>query len=248
MGDTANIIVTHQSAEQIARMLAWWKTAAPDDSLWIAYGGRREEFQKVAWGQKFFLESNRIRTHDSQRERQSYQEVFQKAVSLGVLENQRYVHLAEFDQLPLQPALNMLQTRVLKRLRADVLGYRLARIDGTNHAHFLHHSHDPAFGNYWRTLSKRAEKEVVLSFVGFGSFWTVEAFRAVAAESEPFPIYLEVWMPTMAHHLGFRVRRIDEPGKYNALEGEAAGLMDDATAAGVWNLHPVKSRWNATTT
>lgn len=244
MGDTANIIVTHQSAPQVARMIEWWKTAATPQSIWIAYGGTREEFAKIPWEQKFYLESNRIRTVDSQRERQSYHEIFQKAESLGILEKQRYVHLAEFDQLPLQPALNMLQSRVLNRLKADVLGYRLARVDGTNYAQYLQHMHDPAFAKFMASISRRREKEVVLSFVGFGSFWTVEAFRAVAAIPEPFPIYLELWMPTVAHHLGFRVRRIDEPAHFNALVGDATEYIDEATAAGMWNVHPVKSRWN----
>jgi hypothetical protein len=248
MLDTANIIITHQSAEQIARMLAWWQTSASADSLWLAYGGTLEEFAKIEWPQKFYLESNRIRTQDSQRQRQSYQEIFQQAVRLGFLEGTRYVHLAEFDQIPLQPALNMLQIRVLKRLRADVLCYRLARIDGTNHAHWLSHAHDPAFGRFLRSISRRPDPNVVLSCMGFGSFWTVEAFRAVAAIHEPFPIYLELWMPTIAHHLGFRVRRIDEPAKYNAIDGDSSPLIDEATAAGMWNIHPVKTRWNATTT
>ncbi len=248
MLDTANIIITHQSAEQVERMLGWWETSAPANSLWIAYGGTRDEFAKIAWKQKFYLESNRIRTSSPQRERQSYQEVFQQAVQLGVLDGLRYVHLAEFDQIPLQPALNMLQIRVLNRLRADVLGYRLARIDGTNHAHYLNHTHDPAFARFLGSISRRPDPNVVLSFMGFGSFWTTEAFRAVAAVIEPFPIYLEIWMPTVAHHLGFRVRRIDEPAKFNEVAGDATNLIEEATAAGMWNIHPIKSRWNPTTT
>ena len=244
MGETANIIVTHQPAGHVMRMLDWWKTSAPADSLWIAYGGTKEEFAAIPWEQKFYLTSNRIRTKDSQRERQSYHEIFQLAVSLGILDGRRYVHLAEFDQIPLQPALNMLQSRVLNRLRADILGYRLARIDGTNHAHYLSHMHDPGFSRFLHRISRRADKGVVLSFVGFGSFWTVEAFRAVAAVAEPMPVYLELWMPTVAHHLGFKIRKIDEPERFNALDGDASSLIDEATAAGMWNVHPVKSRWN----
>jgi hypothetical protein len=248
MLDTANIILTHQSAAHIKRMLAWWHTAAPADSLWIAYGGTREEFAKIEWPQKFYLESNRIRTQDPQRERQSYQEIFTQSVKLGFLDGLRYVHLAEFDQIPLQPALNRLQIRVLKRLQADVMGYRLTRIDGTNHPHYLNHAHDPAFPAFLRRITQRRDTQTVLSFLGFGSFWTAEAFRAVASIPEPFPIYLEIWMPTVAHHLGYRVHRIDEPAKYNAISGDSSALIDEATAAGMWNVHPAKSRWNDTTT
>ena len=248
MGDTVNIIVTHQSAPQVAAMLEWWHSAASADSLWIAYGGTREEFAAIAWPQKFFLESHRIRTTDPQRDRQGYHEIFQQTVARGILDGKRYVHLAEYDQLPLQPAINSLQIRVLHRLRADVLGYRLKRVDGTNNPHCLYHQSDPAFARFISQLSRRSDPSVILSFVGFGSFWTTSAFRAVAAVAEPFPIYLELWMPTVAHHLGFSIRRIHEPEKFNALEGDALPLMDEATAAGIWNLHPVKTRWNPTTT
>ena len=247
MGDTVNIIVTHQSAEQVARMLEWWHTAASADSLWIAYGGTREEYAQIAWPQKIYLESNRIRTPNPQRERQSYQEIFQRVVADGILDGKRYVHLAEYDQLPLQPAINSLQIRVLHRLKADVLGYRLKRVDGTNNPHFLYHQADPAFTRFFKGLSRRPDPGIVLSFVGFGSFWTAAAFRAVSAVGEPFPIYLELWMPTVAHHLGFSVRRIAEAEKFNALEGDALPLLNEAAAAGVWNLHPVKTRWNPET-
>ena len=71
MGETANIIITHQPADHVARMLAWWHSAAPPDSLWIAYGGPREAFDAIAWPQKFYLTSNRIRTTNPQRDRQS---------------------------------------------------------------------------------------------------------------------------------------------------------------------------------
>jgi hypothetical protein len=248
MIETANIIITHQPAAHIQRMLDWWLTAAPAGSLWLAYGGTREEYAKITWPQKFYLESARIRTKQPQRDRQGYHEIFQQAVKLGFLDGLRYVHLAEFDQIPLQPAVNMLQSRVLNRLRADVLGYRLQRIDGTNSPHYLNHAHDAAFPAFLRKISRRADPTVVLSFLGFGSFWTVEAFRAVAAVDEPFPIYLELWMPTVAHHLGFRVRRIEEPEKYNAINGDVTPLIDEATAAGMWHVHPIKSRWNNTTT
>lgn len=248
MGDTANIIITHQKAEEIDRMLEWWSMAAPLDSIWIAYGGKREEFARINFAQKYFLESNRIRTANPQRERQGYMEVYQKAITSGALEAKRYVHVAEYDQLPLQPAVNMLQIRVLQRLKADVLGYQLMRVDQTNNPHYLWHKNDPRFLEFFRSISRRPDKETVLSALGFGMFWTVEAFRAVTDVLEPFPIYLELFLPTVAHHLGFRVRRIDEPAKYNAVTGDSEPMADEATAAGVWNLHPVKSRWSTATT
>lgn len=248
MAGTANIIVTHQSPACIARMLSWWKSRTPEHSLWIAYGGKRDVFDSIPWENKFYLESSRIRTRDPQRDRQGYHEIFQLAAQHGILQRHAYIHLAEYDQIPLQPSLNDLQSRRLLELDADVLAYRLQRVDGTGHPHYLNHAANSKFHEFFSSLSIRDQKDVVLAFVGFGSFWRAEAFAAVAAVQEPFPIYLELWMPTVAHHLGFRIQRINELARYNHVEGDAAPLLAEATAAGIWNLHPAKNQWNDTTT
>ena len=79
--------------------------------------------------------------------------------------------------------------------------------------------------------------------LGTGSVWTREAFLAVAAVPEPFPIYLELWLPTVAHHLGFRVR----PFQGEAATGHVRNLgvfsvreTERARRAGAWTAHPVK--------
>jgi hypothetical protein len=46
---------------------------------------------------------------------------------------------------------------------------------------------------------------------GSGSFWKQDAFEAVAEVEETFPIYLEIYLPTLAHHLGFRLRDLSDP-------------------------------------
>ena len=79
---------------------------------------------------------------------------------------------------------------------------------------------------------------------GSGSFWTREAFLAVAAFDEPFPIYMELYLPTLAHHLGFRVRDFTDQNRFvRALENEI-GSIDEARKEGAWTLHPVKRMWS----
>ncbi|MBP7948154.1 MAG: hypothetical protein KA004_00770 [Verrucomicrobiales bacterium] len=247
MSDTLNLIITHQPAPCVARMLEWWHAIAPENSIWIAYGGTQENFSRIATERKLFLESERLRLPDPQRSRQSYQEIFQQVVRMDLLREWRHVHLAEYDQIPLQPELNRLQAVALHRQKADVLGYRLKRLDATNHPHFLAHWHDPKFRDFVRRISVRPEKNVILSMYGFGSFWTAEAFRAVAEVEEPLPVYLEIFMPTVAHHLGFRVRGIAEPPEFNTHAGNVARFLEKARADGIWNLHPVKDKWNVST-
>jgi hypothetical protein len=78
---------------------------------------------------------------------------------------------------------------------------------------------------------------------GTGSFWTREAFCAVAATEEPFPIYLELYLPTLAHHLGFRVRDFTEQNRFVRITKDETESIEQARAEGAWTLHPVKRLW-----
>src|SRR6202007_265851 len=94
----------------------------------------------------------------------------------------------------------------------------------TNNPHFLYHSANRKFGQYWTEVTKRSEPRIVLSMFGSGSFWPLEAFSAVAAAEEPFPMYMEIYLPTLAHHLGFRVRDFSEQNRFvRALTNEICG-------------------------
>ena len=154
------------------------------------------------------------------------------------------MHFAEYDHVPLVNDLNQRQQQRLEAEAADVLGFHLHRIDGTSSAHFLYHADNPAFPSYWNKITRRPDPRVVLSMFGTGNFWTREAFCTVAAMEEPFPIYMEIYLPTLAHHLGFRVRDISEQNKFvRALPNEIISI-EEARKEGAWTLHPVKRLWS----
>jgi len=78
---------------------------------------------------------------------------------------------------------------------------------------------------------------------GSGSFWTREAFEAVAAQAEPMPIYLELDLPTLAHHLGFRVRDLPDQNQFVCVRPDRTEEREIARRKGAWALHPVKYLW-----
>jgi hypothetical protein len=117
-------------------------------------------------------------------------------------------------------------------------------VDGTSNPHFLYHVANPAFVSHWSKITVRSDPDVVLSMFGSGSFWTTEAFRAVAAMEEPFPMYMEIYLPTRAHHLGFRVRDFGEQNRFVHVLKDETGCVDQAREEGAWTLHPVKRLWD----
>jgi len=227
-------------------MLQHWKQSVPIESILIAFGGPKNEFDAIQHQQKFFVDDPRLRTRDHQRELQSYTRLLQEAGEFLAKPGDqfRFVHFAEYDHLPLVPDLNERQIECLSAEGADLLAFHLHRVDDTNNPHFLYHAEDDRFMRYWAETTRRAAPEVVLSMFGTGSFWTREAFCTVAAVEEPFPIYMEIYLPTLAHHLGFRVRDFVDQNRFvRALNSEICGI-DEARKQGAWTLHPVKKLWD----
>jgi len=245
MHPVLNLILTHQSRQAVSRMLDYWGDYAAPENILLGYGGPGSEFEAIAHPQKFLVDDPRLRTRDHQREFQSYTRLFRGAADFmrQAGSEAEFIHFAEYDHLPLVPDLNARQLDRLKTEHADVLAFHLHRVDGTSNPHFLYHTSDPRFGAHWQEISRRKDKNVVLSMFGSGSFWSRGAFFAVAAQAEPFPMYLELYLPTLAHHLGFRVRDFAEQDRFGQVLQDATGQIQPARAEGAWTLHPVKRLW-----
>lgn len=251
-----HLLLTHQRAAAVAAMVAWWEETGVtrEDILLVATHPDEREFAAMDVPRKLAVHDARLRTRDHQRERQSYVGVF-AAIARWLRDHaaggQEFaaLHLAEYDHLPLAPDLADRFLGALRTERADVLGHELRRVDGTNQPHYLYHLGDGRFASFWAGMSRRRDADgraAVLSMFGSGTVWTPAAFMAVAGLPEPCPVYLELWLPTAAHHLGFRVREFPpEAGgaRFISSLGERQGQIAEARAAGAWTLHPVKRLW-----
>lgn len=245
MNPVLNLILSHQPAASVAKMVDYWGDYAPQENILVAYGGSKNEFDAIPHQQKFFVDDPRLRTRDHQREFQSYTRLFQMAGKFLQKESDRFqfVHFAEYDHLPLIRDLNQRQIDRLTSEDADLIGFHLHRVDCTNNPHFLYHVSDDNFMSYWAKITRRAQADAVLSMFGSGSFWTRQAFHAVCAVEEPFPIYMELYQPTLAHHLGFRVRDFTDQNHFVRVLKDETHQIEQARAQGAWTLHPVKRLW-----
>ena len=241
MNRLLNVVITHRPPDEVAALLAQWDLCARREDLLVAFGGSEAGFTALEHPRRELVRGPRLRTSDHQRERQSYTEVFHAAAKHVEAEDFTHVYVAEYDHLPLVPDLGDRLVARLQQEQADVLGHELQRVEGTSSAHYLSHIVDPRFHEFWRQISRRRDKNVVLNMFGSGSFWTREAFLAVASYDEPFPMYLEIWLPTLAHHLGFRLRDFAEQNRYVRSVGDWDDQIEEARRAGAWTVHPLKS-------
>jgi hypothetical protein len=230
-------------------MVDWWVNKAridPDDLL-IAHGGSRTDFLAVQHPQKVFIDDDRLRTRDHTRERQSYRAIFTTAA--GWMEQTKsahtHIYFAEYDHLPLIQDLPQRLLASLTAEKADVLGLRVACVEDSSQPHYLHHAQDPRFHAFWESVSVRSDPRTILTMFGTGSFWTRAAFCYTATAPEPFPIYLELFLPTTAHHAGFRVRPYPDAAAHQFVHhlGNRRHEIDAAREAGAWTIHPLKSAW-----
>jgi hypothetical protein len=238
-----NIILAHQPGAMIERILTYWRGVASAENVLLAYGGKENDFESIAHEPKLFISDERLRTRDHQREAQSYSAVF-KQVSDWLSRSSRaidFLALFEFDHLPLVRDLNARQISRMQAEGADVLGYHLARVDNTSHPHYLHYAANSEFARFFKNLSVRDDPYVVLTMFGTGSCWTREAFDSMANFDEPFPVYFEIYLPTLAHHLGFRLRDYGDQDRFISNLGDRSGEVELARSKGAWTLHPVKT-------
>ena len=240
MSRVLNLVLAHQSPEVVSKVLRSWSGSAAEPDILLAHGGEEAAFAAVAAPNKIFVADPRLRTTDHPRERQSYSKVFAAASAWMRGRDFTHVYFAEFDHIPLVPDFS---ARLLGRMReekADVLGHGLRRVDDTSWHHYLYHAQDPRFHAHWERITCRTNGRVVLAMLGTGSFWTREAFDAVAAVEEPFPMYLEIFLPTLAHHLGFRVRDLTDQNRFVRNLGDMSRKIARARSEGAWTIHPVK--------
>ena len=106
MKPVLNILLTHQKNNAVAAMLEWWAKCVPRDNIVLAYGGSREDFDALTFPAKLFIDDPRLRTRDHPRERQSYGAAFRAAAAWMQGRVFGHVHFAEYDHVPLVPALN----------------------------------------------------------------------------------------------------------------------------------------------
>ena len=133
-------------------MCRTWQSLNPDAQVHVAYGGSAETFEALTWPHCTLIKDPRLRTHDHQRERQSYLGVMQE-ISLAFLNaNPDRVMMVECDVFPLRPGLTDYLSGREREEQADVMGARLSAITSkcTSCDHFKVHHFGWGFCGGWR--------------------------------------------------------------------------------------------------
>ena len=242
----ATVVICHLDAEQTLSVFRQWKSNDAEALVLIAYGGDPEEFGKLDPSiEAIFIGDDKLRTTAHVRQRQEYQGIIREAYRwlLGRGSPASHIHMVEFDVFPAVREAGRKLAEMLEADHADLMGYGLRDLSGAIHPHNTYELSNSNFMDFLRKISVREETGRLVSMLGCSYLWSFECFEAIATTEAP-GVYLEVGIPSTAHHLGYRVRPVP-PSQENSVtfQGDRSDMIDHFRQHGAILVHPCKAIW-----
>jgi hypothetical protein len=238
-----NVLLTHQDGPAVDAELAYLRAVAPASRFVVAHGGRREDFARVAHPEKVFVDDETLRAPP--RTRQSYHVTLAAVHAAFVRADPavQSVYVLEWDHVVLRGDFEAPLRALAARTGAQFMGKTCVERTATNWHHYTRYRRDPALLAHLREHSVREDPTRLYGTLGNG-FWlaraALEAYVGLGARP---PVYGELYLPTILHHLGFRVAEI--PAElYASVRYEPEVTLAELLAlkrAGAWFAHPFKT-------
>lgn len=248
---TLTAVLAHLPAAEVHERFALLRAVAPDARFVLCYGGPAEEFPRIELDDKLFIEDPTLR--GQAQHLQSLTSTFAALWETYVAGDDDIdaVYLIEYDHLVLDPDFEQRLRDLAAETGADLLGKNCADRTSTNEEHYIRFRRDPGLQAHLRAVSVREDRERIYGCLGDGIWISRAALEAYLGVAEHPPCYCEVYVPTLVHHLGFRVVDVDAHGDlYRDVRWLPVFTPAEALARaadGAVFLHPVKDRGVVTT-
>jgi len=220
---TLNVVLTHLPAPEVYEGVQYLHGIAPASRFAICHGGRFEDFSRLEYTDKVFVDDPSLRAPP--RTFQSYHETFALLYD-RFLRNDPIlgsVYIFEYDHLILDGDFEQRITDLAVASGADFMGKTCVERTGTNWLHYLRFRNDRRLLTHLRSVSVHEDCARMYGCLGNGFWLTRAALEAYLAVIEHPPCYGELYVPTLLHHLGFRVVDVDGHGdlyRYVRPDGE----------------------------
>lgn len=241
---TVTALLTHLDAPRVHETVALLRLVAPDASIVVCHGGRRDDFDRIEIEEKLFIDDPTLR--GPERHLQSWTQIFEKAYYTYVEPDQDVdsLYLCEFDHVILDAGFERRMRDLAATTGADLLGKNCVDRTATNWQHYVRFRHDERLAAHLRTLSVRADPTRLYGCLGNGMWLSRGALEAYVSVRQHPPCYCETYVPTLVHHLGFSVVDVDAHSDlYRYVRWIPSFSREDALAAaraGAAFVHPVK--------
>jgi hypothetical protein len=237
-------IATHLAPAEVVRQLAYLRALAPGGRFAICHGGRRADFDALDEEHKVFVDDPSLRGPNQQ---QSYTAVLRAAYESFVEPDPEVdlAYLIEFDQLVLRGDFEERLRALADATGAGLIAKAASRRDDTNWPHHLRHRGNAALDSFFERITTRPDPSARWGCLGSGMLFTRAALAAFHAATHEAPhAYLELFVPTTIHHLGFEIADPDRLGDlYRDVRWRPEFTLEEALAAkraGRTFVHPFK--------
>jgi hypothetical protein len=237
-------IITHLDAPAVRRQLDYLRALAPGSSFVVCHGGRREDYEQLGLESAVFVEDPSLRGPSAQ---QSYTAILKGVHDAYVQDDEsvELVYFAEYDQLFLRGDFERDLLALAERSAAGLFAKNARPRDDTNWPHLARVRHDPRLNSFIDRISvKNGAGPRWWGCLGSGMLFRRTALSAFCEVEDPPDAYLELFIPTVVHHLGFDVVDVDALGPlYAAVRWRPEYGVEEAIAhkrAGRTFVHPFK--------
>lgn len=243
---TLTVVLTHQDAEQTDERMWLLRAVAPEGRFVVAHGGARSAFDRIAWAEKFFVDDPTLR--GPAQHLQSLDQVFETAWREHVAGDPGIdaLYVIEYDHLILAPTFEQRLRDLALQTGAGMLGKTCIDATATNLPHYVRFRRDPRLLAHLQHVSVREDRERLFACLGDGIWLSRRALEAYVDVAAHPPCYCEIYVPTLVHHLGFRVVDVDAHSDlYHDVrwqpERSAAEVLELARGEAVF-VHPAKEQ------
>jgi len=238
-------ILTHVDARGVEQQLAYLRGVAPGSHFVVCHAGERAELDKLAANgvEAAFLDDPRLRTYGDLSWNTVISTVHERWVAPRP--EIEMLLLLEYDELILRGDFETALMELATRADAAFLGKAAGPRDDTNWPHNLRYRDNAAFNEFIARVSRREDSRTRFGCFGPGMVFRRDALDAVAAViGDAPPVMQELMVPTLVHHLGFRVVDVNEHGDlYAGIRWKPQLTVEEALEAkraGRFFVHPFK--------
>lgn len=243
---TVTAVLTHLRAERVHETMELLRAVSPDARFVVCYGGDRSEFERITAPEKLFIDDPTLRgpAQHLQSLTRSFQALWGACFEHD--DSADALYLIEYDHLILDAGFETRLRELATVTGADFMGKNCGDRTATNGEHYVRFRRDPSLLGHLRELSVRDEPSRIFGCLGDGMWISRRALEAYLSVAEHPPCYVEIYVPTLLHHLGFRIVDVDMHSElYRHVRWMPSFDADQVVAqcrAGTVFMHPVKDR------
>lgn len=223
-------VLSHHPAAVADEMMRFLTSLGKGVPFCLGYGGLREEFDRIKFPEKFFLDAPTLR---GRIEEQNFSCWLNATASWCQAQGHTpdLVHFTENDHLPLRSDYWAELGSVAAKSGKDFLGKWCMDRTNTNEQLYLHYRDDARLHRHLALISVHSDRRTLWGALADGMLLRWSALAALSNVDLDFPCFTEILIPSTLYHLGFTLGDFDAWSPiYRSLRHRPAYEMSDVRA------------------